>query len=136
MVAGNPNFCDSEMENEQTMFLNKCKGKIACLIATCVSSARCLLFVTFAAVLAYSPILPIISHTFRATASSRKPPRNLNNKAIALSTSTVRLSSSYRDTFQKVVKPAWSNPPHHSIRSSWQIGTQPIHCPIFPHLRC
>jgi hypothetical protein len=107
---------------------SRSKGTVACLLASCVLSARWALVAAFAAVLVFSAPLSITSYSFRAAHSSRKAPRIAITKAKALSPSSERLSYSCRAAHRRVSKrPSllWISSPSHDDPQ-----------PIFRPLRC
>jgi len=107
---------------------SRSEGTMACLIASCASSASWGLLAAFAAALVFSSPLWITSDPFLAAHSSHKAPRVSISKATALSASCERLSPSCRAAHRRVTKRplllAISSPSHHAPQ------------PIFRPLRC
>jgi len=129
-VKRNGRVCDSGMSGERTMPPggSRSKGTIACLIASCVLSARWVFVAAVAAVLVFSSPLSITSSPFQPAHSSHKAPRISITKVKALSTTSERSSSSCRAARRRVTKRPYllsiSSPSHNDPQ------------PIFRPLRC
>jgi hypothetical protein len=82
---------------------SKSNGAIACLLASCASSARWALLAAFAAVLVFSARLSIFSNRTLASRSSFKAPISIA-KTKALSTSSARFASSCRTTHGRLTR--------------------------------
>jgi hypothetical protein len=107
---------------------SRSKGMVACLIASCVSSARWVLGAAFAAVLVFSSSLSVTAYPFLAAHSTRKAPQISIVKVKALSPTSERFSARCRATRRRVTK----RPSLVSISTSSHDDPQPI----FRPLRC
>jgi hypothetical protein len=108
---------------------SRSKDTIACLIASCVSSARWVLVAAFAVVLVFSSDLSISPYPFKGAHSSSKAPRIPITKAKALSTTSEGFFSSCRAAPRRLTR---RYPSLLSISSPSHDDPQPI----FRPLRC